>query len=415
MNGGTGAIVYPQDGQIDALVFDGSWHEVTDLAAGVDSPSGVEAVPTGTGVSAVYADGENARVAFTASGTGLAVWDQFDRGLRKIDAAYFDGSSWGTPFVIDSDAQAPRVATNGTTFAIAYRKLGSPIRFWTGIYTPGTGMGTLTELTFGLSLSNNPELASDGTGYLALWEYRAPSAGCCDIYYNEAPDGVTWSAPTQLEAWNGTAGFQVPQLVGNSAGYLASYVSTANSSVALLRIYGGGSFAPSSSTYAGSSCVLAAGTSTFGYSCLSSNTVYTSIYSGGGWLSPAYSLATGGSSPLGLASDGTSYRMIDSNYSQVYSTTAASPWEEILGMSATAMASDGTEYVAIGMPYVNSYPSLHLYRSVSGTMTDVGLIEGTDSYAENPSLAFGGSAGYWAVWGQDDPASLTRVIYGKNL
>ncbi len=438
--GTDGLVTYLANGEARALTYRaGTWMDLAPLQSGAVSNGGLLTLKVAGALAASFSDGKpyvartltagavgpptvlrtstldghatNVRLAFAPGGRGLAAWEQYDNGVTGVFAAHFD-RTWQPAFRVVADGRTPRVATNGSSFVISWSTSDtSGSAQWVAHDVPGAGLGAPVRLTGAVTNVEYvaPEVASAGTGYSAVWT-RAATFGTRSVNVSVSADGTSWSPASEVLT---PTNWSALRIAGRPAGYLIT--ATASGSTATRSLSPDGGIAPGSSSLSGTSCESAAGPTSFGVLCATTGgNMQSQIFSGGTW-GPAV-LTTGTLSlPLAIASARDSYRIAVGSQTRVSDGgTWAAPLA-VTGMAVTSMTSDGTEFVGVGLRTSGGFPSIGLSRSVGGAMQDVGVIETIDSTAEAPFCAFGGDAGVWAVWPQDDPGRATRVILGKNL
>ena len=119
---------------------------------------------------------EKPRVAVTGDGNAIAIWEQSDGTRTRIWANRFDGNLWGTPEIIDvnadshsSDAQIA-IAPDGSAIAVWTQFDGSRYNIWANFFN-STDWGSAERIGRNdLGYSYFPEIAmnTDGSG-LAVW------------------------------------------------------------------------------------------------------------------------------------------------------------------------------------------------------------------------------------------------------
>lgn len=119
---------------------------------------------------------EKPRVAVAGDGHAIAIWEQSDNTRTRIWANQFDGNLWGSPKIIDvnadshsSDAQIA-IASDGSAIAVWKQSDGSRYNIWANCFD-GTDWGSAERIGRNdLGYSYSPEIAmtTDGSG-LAVW------------------------------------------------------------------------------------------------------------------------------------------------------------------------------------------------------------------------------------------------------
>ena len=116
------------------------------------------------------------QIAFDAAGNAIAVWVQSDGSRRNIWANYFDGAAWGTAELIETDnagdAGGPQIAVDATGNAIAVwaQDDGTRYNIWANCFDGATwGTAELIE-TDDAGDAWVPQIAVDGDGNaIAAW------------------------------------------------------------------------------------------------------------------------------------------------------------------------------------------------------------------------------------------------------
>lgn len=158
-------------------------------------------------------------MAFADDGRGLAVWEQYDAGVRRILARYYDGSSWsGAAFRISTTiGTKPRVATNGTRWVITWLEpAGSLQHAMRASWTLAGGATTPVRENTTLNGFDTAIASVDGTFVMTWLEDR-------NLYAKHSADGLTFGARESLGGnaeVNGTA----IQLVALPGLYASAFV-----------------------------------------------------------------------------------------------------------------------------------------------------------------------------------------------
>ncbi|MBV1913759.1 MAG: hypothetical protein KUG72_00130 [Pseudomonadales bacterium] len=116
------------------------------------------------------------RIAVDASGNALVVWQQFDGTRRDLWSNHFDGNSWGTPELIETDntgdAWNPRVAydSSGNALAVWFQPDGTYENIWANRFD-GSSWGTAELIeTSNAGDAYDPQIAIDASGKaIAVW------------------------------------------------------------------------------------------------------------------------------------------------------------------------------------------------------------------------------------------------------
>jgi hypothetical protein len=145
------------------------------------SRNSIWAITTTTGaveIQSTYGSGSFPQIAMDDAGNAIAVWyqDNVADTRTSIWASHFDGMTWGTAALIESEpslADQPQIAMDGAGNAIAVWRQDDGLHF--RIYTnhfDGTNWGTVQSI--GADISGdaaNPQIAFDGAGNaIAVWQ-----------------------------------------------------------------------------------------------------------------------------------------------------------------------------------------------------------------------------------------------------
>ncbi len=347
--------------------------------------------------------------AFTSAGKGLAVWEQYDGGQWGILAAYFDGTSWGAPFVIEPHGVSPRVATNGTTWVTSWMRTsggGALLSANVTPWTPADGVGTSTDLG---GNGWGAEVASDGTGFMAATE-KTGAVGK-DMAVANSADGLTWSVTTVHPAVSSSAGWRTPSLAGSSAGYSLAYGSTSTSGYAQARTYGAGTWSAAQALALNADCKVAAGTLTHAALCRDSGYIFGAwVLNAGTWGQTNFGYY--GSASMSVASAGPTFRVSFGSGTRLYSGASWAAAEGTAGMIGPELAASGSEYGAIGLVTSGGYSSVHAQSSTAGVMADRGFLENLAGASAAPVVQ-GNGVDYWGVWAQDEIGGSTGVYAAR--
>ena len=164
------------------------------------------------------ADGaQDPQIAVDANGNALAVWVQFEGTRRNIWANHFDGSSWGTATLIETDdanhAYVPQIAFDASGNALAvWQQSGSGISgIWSNRFD-GSSWGTAEPVETNEVINTfTPRIAVDASGKaLVVWQHS--DSGLRNLWVNHF-DGSSWGTPELIEtdntgdAWNPRVAF----------------------------------------------------------------------------------------------------------------------------------------------------------------------------------------------------------------
>ncbi|MBN2158986.1 MAG: hypothetical protein JW807_06290 [Spirochaetes bacterium] len=193
-----------------------TWRENSRLFAAVYAPSSWSA---GTIVDS-GAWPSNYSVAGNASRYVIV----FQTGSDDIYANIYN-AGWGGASLIESSggpAQAPRIASNGTTFcSVWHQHDGSTYSIYASTYN-GTDWSGAETIDNGIYEAFSPDIASNGSGYCAVW-YQYDGGTSYKIYANRYT--TSWQGAELLNPLN-TEGSDQPYIYGNSSGYMAHWNET---------------------------------------------------------------------------------------------------------------------------------------------------------------------------------------------
>ena len=173
-------------------------------------------------------DAAGSQIAFDSSGNALAVWYQSDGSRDNVWANRFNGTSWGTAELIETDsagsARRPQIAfdSSGNALAVWYQRNGAHNNIWANRFN-GSSWGT-TELieTDNAGSAYNPQIAFDSNGHaLAVWYQDDGSRN--NIRANRF-NGTSWGTAELIETDNAGSAYN-PQIAFDSNGNaLAAWV-----------------------------------------------------------------------------------------------------------------------------------------------------------------------------------------------
>jgi hypothetical protein len=161
------------------------------------------------------------QIAFDSSGNAIAVWYQSDGTVYNIWANRFNGTSWGTAELIEADnagnALMPQIAIDSSGNAIAVWHQNDSTRY--NIYANrfnGTSWGTAELLeTDNADGAFSPQIAFDSSGNaIAVWQQ---SDGTRENLYANRFNGTSWGTAELLETDN-AGNVQYPQIAFDSSG-----------------------------------------------------------------------------------------------------------------------------------------------------------------------------------------------------
>jgi len=161
------------------------------------------------------------KITFDGNGNAIAVWHQSDGARSNIWANRFDGTSWGAATLIETDnageAVFPDIAFDGNGNALAVWSQSDGIRanIWANRFD-GTSWGTATLIeTDDAGEAVFPDIAFDSNGNaLAAWHQ---SDGVRNNIWANRFDGTSWGTATLIETDN-TGGAGYPQIAFDGNG-----------------------------------------------------------------------------------------------------------------------------------------------------------------------------------------------------
>ena len=164
---------------------------------------------------------DDPQIAFDSNGNALAVWFQNDGSRFNIWANRFDGASWGNAELIETDdagsATRPQIAfdSNGNALAVWYQSDGSRNNIWANRFD-GTSWGSAVLIeTNDAGTAYDPEIAFDSNGNaLAVW---FQPDGIHDSIWANRFDGTSWGDAVLIET-NDAGHAYSPQIAFDSNG-----------------------------------------------------------------------------------------------------------------------------------------------------------------------------------------------------
>jgi len=186
----------------------------------------------GTAVLIQYDNSRDAmlpQIAMDDEGAAIAVWMQSDIPHFNIWANRFDGVSWGTAEMLETDdagdATLPQIAMDGTGAAIAVwtqndeSSVNLRANIWASRFNGSTWGAPVLVETNSTSLATLPQIAMDGTGAaIAVWNQNDeyPASLWSNIWVNRF-DGSSWSTPEMIETFD-AGDASDPQIAMNGTG-----------------------------------------------------------------------------------------------------------------------------------------------------------------------------------------------------
>ncbi len=378
------------------------------------------------------------QIATNRDGVSLAVWREYDKGVWKLYGSINNSGTWGTPFLVGTNAVAQALATNGASFMIAWSSGVNTGQVNAVTCSSSGALGTPRVVGPGPNFPDSLSMASDGSGYAVAWSQIVASEW--SIYANVYSSG-TWSTdgggnPTPWLLENRIDVAFYPKIASNGRGYAAVWQQIDGSGYSIFgNVFSagtwstGGTLLESSANTASEPSIASNGTGyAAAWSQLDDATIwhaYANIYSGGTWSTNGTmvdNLTTGASSAK-IASNGSGYAVVwvqnpvsqtdPSIYANVYSagtwTTAQLLENGTGGAFGPSIASDGTGYAVAWSQYDNlGILSIYADTYANGTWLMNGVdpapvqLDGGGSSAASPMITSNGSK-YSAVWEQEDP------------
>lgn len=160
------------------------------------------------------------QIAIDINGNAIAVWQQTDNTRYNIWANYYDGSSWGTPEIIETDnsgdASRPQIAigNNGNAIAVWSQSDGTRNNIWTNRFN-GSSWSSATLLeTDNVGTALFPQIAIDNKGNaFAVWQQF--DGNSYNIWVNRY-DGISWGGTTLIHTDNTESGTTAQIAIDNS-------------------------------------------------------------------------------------------------------------------------------------------------------------------------------------------------------
>jgi hypothetical protein len=186
-------------------------------------PTGNQPPANGWG-SAVMIESDDAgdavspQIAVDSAGNVIAVWSQSDGSQTNIWANRFNGSTWSTAELIESDnagnATSPQIAmdSNGNAIAVWTQSDGTRTNIWANRFT-GSWTGPVLIETDNTGDALSPQIAVDGDGdAIVVW---SQSNGTRTNIWANRYSG-SWAGPVSLETIDGAA--NTPDIAMNAGG-----------------------------------------------------------------------------------------------------------------------------------------------------------------------------------------------------
>lgn len=168
------------------------------------------------------ADAQSPQIAITSDGEAIAVWAESDGFRDNIWANRFNGNSWGTAELIETDnagtASAPQIALDDGGLAVAAWQQfdGSVLNIMANRFENGAWGGAELIETDGANSGRKPQVALDANGRaLAVWEQF--DGAQFRVWANRF-DGDSWGEPELIETATGGSA-SVPQVALDAEGH----------------------------------------------------------------------------------------------------------------------------------------------------------------------------------------------------
>ncbi len=168
-------------------------------------------------------DAFDPQIAVDGNGNALAVWAQSDGTRNNIWANRFDGTSWGSAVLIETNnagnAFAPQIAAdnNGNALAVWQQSDGTRFNIWAKRFD-GTSWGSATLISTNNAIGGFvPRIAFDNNGNaLAVWRQFGGTPIISSIWANRF-DGTSWGSAELIENNNAGDGWE-PQIAFDNNG-----------------------------------------------------------------------------------------------------------------------------------------------------------------------------------------------------
>ncbi len=342
---------------------------------------------------------ENPKLALNATGEGMAVWLQYDNGIKGIWARPISGGAWGTPFLVSTIGENPSVAVNGTHAVVVWQEGSANNDVNSRRFTfSGSTWDPIVPLQADGGTVWPPAVASDGSGFLAVY------MSSFSLRYRTSVDGLAWS-----EEGSATGGGVNPSLVSNGSNYLVLYRSASYPGTSFRgRIFAEGSWGGSSSfgSLNYSQSKIAAAPHGSGYVVAweaNGNDVDARVHNGTSWGSTTQlNTSSSGAFPA-VASNGTDaicyFR--DGSNQFVTRTFTGGAWEEAVpiplggngGIAATA-----TDFAAIIIRNAESEPGVSSNSHANGVWGHAGGFIEDQSGPASDAQIMNANGNYLGIW-----------------
>jgi len=221
----------------------------------------------------------------------IAMWPQFHRGKWQLYAATMDGNSWSQPHLLAGSVynigNHNLLAASSDGAMVAWNELGGRLNSAHFNFTDGWSSATQIDTNEGI----NPQLISNGTGYLLTWGQAQPAPSSLYNLNSRISDGNAWLPADIIDADNSNGFLFRQQLASNGAGYAASWQRTNISSSGLaVAVYENNAWqTPDVIDPDGTYGNIAITSNGSGYGVSWNNTrVNVSLYNNGSWSTPEW-------------------------------------------------------------------------------------------------------------------------------
>lgn len=161
---------------------------------------------------------ESPAIAVNSVGDAAAVWAEYVGGSRMVYGSIHNGTEWVVPEALSSgldEQSVPAIASNGTDFMAVWEY---EYNIYASQYN-GTGWDPETLIESGGGVAMHPQIASNGTSYAAVWFQNDGSA---DSIYANFHNGTAWGSEATIESGTFRAGS--PRIAGLGAGYAVAWL-----------------------------------------------------------------------------------------------------------------------------------------------------------------------------------------------
>jgi len=356
-----------------------------------------------TGVALASGRALRAPAVAANGGNYLVAWQDATDGPSDIYARRFNAvlapiEPKAFPVALSPNAYAPAIASNGTTFFVAWED--ARLFETTGVDITGTrlsGTGAVLDPA-GIAISNangaqrKPVIASNGTDYLVAWEDNRSGLGwsLADVYATRVSAAGSVVDAAGVAVCTAAGSQDMLAIASDGSDYLLAwrdYRGIANNpNIFIGRVTNGGAALDADG-------VLFAPTSSYFY--------------------PVVSLASNGSSYL-IAADDYVRRLTTTGVPD----TAPANISFARGAHSASVASNGTDYLVAWATDYNGPPLYATRVSGAGTVVDTAAIQlPATTNAEGPSVASDG-ASYVVAWQNDvyntSPVDILAARVGAN-